>query len=94
MIPNVPTVKEAGFANLEAIIGWSGLWGPPNLPKEVIQVWTSTLQKVSQDKKWLKMMETMGSVPYIKSPQETEAFVKKQFMVYRELGQKLGLLIK
>lgn len=94
MIPDVPTVKEAGFPNLEAIIGWSGLFGPPNLPPEVVKVWVDTLQKISHDKKWQKMTATMGSLPYIKSPQETEAFVKKQITIYRELGAKLGLLIK
>jgi tripartite-type tricarboxylate transporter receptor subunit TctC len=94
MISDVPTVKEAGFPDLEVIIGWSGLWGPPKLPAEVINVWTDALQKVGKDKTWLKMTNSLGSVPYIKSPAETKAFVEKQFKVYRELGQKLGLLIK
>jgi len=94
MIADVPTVKEAGFPDLEAIIGWSGLWGPPKLPAEVVNVWTSALQNVAKDKTWLKMTNSLGSVPYIKSPAETKAFVEKQFKVYRELGQKLGLIIK
>ena len=94
MIPDVPTVKEAGFPDLEVIIGWSGLWGPPKMPKDVIKVWTTTLQKVAKDKEWIKMTTDLGSLPYIESPAETEAFVKKQFEAYHALGKKLGLLIK
>lgn len=94
MIPNVPTAKEAGFPDLEVIIGWSGLWGPPKLSGEVVKVWTEALQKVAKDKTWLKMTNSLGSLPYIKSPEETKAFVEKQFKVYRALGQKLGLIIK
>lgn len=94
MIPDVPTVKEAGYPELEVIIGWSGLWGPPKLPDDVVNRWTAALQQVSKDKAWDKMTRSLGSMPYIKPPAETEAFVKKQFMVYRELGEKLGLLIK
>jgi len=94
MIPDVPTVKEAGFPGAEVIIGWSGLWGPPGLPKDVVSVWVAALAKVSKDKAWLKMTESLGSLPYIRPPEETEAFVKKQYEAYRELGQKLGLLIE
>ncbi len=94
MISNVPTAKEAGFPDLQVIIGWSGLWGPPNLPADVIKVWTSALKKVAKDKAWLKLTKSLGSVPYIKSPAETKVFVQKQFKVYRKLGEKLGLLIK
>ncbi|MCF8041294.1 MAG: tripartite tricarboxylate transporter substrate binding protein [Desulfarculaceae bacterium] len=94
MIPEVPTVKEAGFPDLDVIIGWSGLWGPPKLPANVVNVWTEALQQVAKDKTWLKMTKSLGSLPYIKSPEETKAFVKKQFTVYRQLGEKLGLVIK
>lgn len=93
-IPDVPTVKEAGFPSLEVIVGWSGLWGPPNLPEEVVKVWTTALQQVAEDKAWLKMTNSLGAMPYIKSPAETKVFVEKQFKVYRALCEKLGLLIK
>jgi tripartite-type tricarboxylate transporter receptor subunit TctC len=94
MIPNVPTVRESGFPGLEVFVGWSGLWGPPNLPADVVKVWTDALQKVAQDKTWLKMTKSLGSIPSIRAPAETKAFVESQFKVYRELGETLGLMIK
>lgn len=93
-IPDVPTVKEAGFPQLEDIIGWSGLWGPPGLPKEIVDGWAKALQGVKKDKAWNKFTKSLGSIPQILPPEETKAFAKRQYEVYHELGSKLGLLVK
>ena len=93
-ISNVPTVKEAGYPQLADIIGWSGLWGPPGLPQEVMDAWAKALQGVKKDKAWLKFTNSLGSVPQILTPEETKAFAKKQYELYHELGKKLGLLVK
>ena len=93
-IPDVPTVREAGMPELEDIIGWSGLWGPPNLPKEVVDKWVAALQGVKKDKTWNTFTKSLGSIPQILSPAETEAFAKKQYEIYHELGKQLELLIK
>lgn len=91
-IPNVPTVKQAGYPKLQAIVGWSALYGPPNLPNAVVRKWTQVLQQVSHDKKWLKLEHNLGSVPYIQSPQKTADFVRTQYDTYRRLGKTLGLV--
>lgn len=93
-IPDVPTVREAGMPELEDIIGWSGLWGPPNLPKNVVDKWVAALQGIKKDKAWNKFTKSLGSIPQILSPEETKAFAKRQYEIYHELGEKLGLLIK
>ena len=36
-LPDVPTLEEQGFANFE-IGSWYGLWGPANIPKDVVAV--------------------------------------------------------
>ena len=93
-IPDVPTVKEAGYPQLEDIIGWSGLWGPPGLPKEIVDAWAKALQGVKKDKAWNKFTKSLGSIPQILPPEETKAFAKRQYEVYHELGSKLGLLVE
>lgn len=93
-IPDVPTVAQAGYPALETVVGWSGLWGPPGLPKEVVQKWTDTLQSVKGDKAWLKMERSLGSVPQVMSPEKTKAFVDKQYHTYYKLGKELGLRVE
>lgn len=93
-IRDVPTVRELGYPGLEAIIGWSGLWGPPNLPKEVVDKWAKALKAIKKDKAWNKITTSLGSVPHILSLEDTKAFAKAQYKNYRALGKKLNLIIK
>ena len=90
-IPDVPTAREAGYPQLEAIVGWSALFGPPNLPREVVQKWSDTLKAVSADAQWKAGNEKFGGIPHVLPPVETERFVGEQFRVYQGLAKQLGL---
>ena len=78
-ISDVPTVSEAGSPELEAIVGWSGLWGPPNMPEDVTAKWVDILAKLKEDAAWNKMTKGLGSTPDIRNPEDTKAFVEKQY---------------
>lgn len=93
-IADVPTVAEAGYPDLEAIIGWSGLWGPPNLPEEVTTKWVNVLDQLKTDKAWNKLTKGLGSVPSIRTPDDTKAFVQAQYEAFKELTERLGMTIK
>ena len=90
-LPDVPTARELGFAQLEAAMGWSGLYGPPGLPAEVVNRWVEALQKVAQDPVWLKGNENIAAIPAIRSRAETEKFAREQFELYDRLGDALGI---
>ena len=94
VIPNVPTAKEVGYTELEKIIGWSAIYGPPNLPNDVVNKWTDTLQKLKKDNAWLKMTKGLGNIVNIMTPEETKAFVGAQYKSYDEAIQKLGMRIE
>ncbi len=93
-IPDVPTAKEAGYPALERIIGWSALYGPPKMDKKMIAIWGDTLQKVGKDSQWIGATERVGSVPHIKSPEDTAQYVKEQYETYYKLGKSLGIVLK
>lgn len=93
-IPDVPTAKEVGYPALERIIGWSALYGPPKMDKKIIAVWGDTLQKIGQDPQWINATEKIGSVPHIKSPEETAMYVKEQYETYYKLGKSLNIVLK
>ena len=48
-IPDVPTARELGYAFLERITGWSALYGPPGMERELVAKWGEVLQKVARD---------------------------------------------
>ena len=93
-ISDVPTVSESGYPELETVIGWSGVWGPPNLPEEVVNKWVDVLAQVAENKAWLKLTKGLGSVPYVRGPGETKAFVEGQYTAFKELTEKLGMTIQ
>ena len=93
-IKDVPTVAEAGYPGLETIVGWSGVWGPPGLPDEVVTKWVDVLDKLKIDKAWNKLTKGLGSVPYIQNPTDTKAFVQKQYETFKELTERLDMTIK
>lgn len=90
-IPNVPTAKEVGFPQLERIVGWSALYGPPGMSAKDVALWGGILAKIAKDPQWVSATEKIGSVPRILSPEATAAYVKEQFETYDQLGRTLGL---
>lgn len=89
--PNIPTAKEEGMGSLEKVMGWSGLYGPPGLPPEVVERWQTILKEVAKNPAWLSGNDTVGAIPAIRSQTETEAFAKEQFDLYSKLGSELNL---
>lgn len=88
-IPDVPTVGELGHPNMETIIGWSGIFGPPGLPKPVIDKWVSVLASLKDDKAFNKLIKNLGSIPDVRSPEETKAFVKNQYDTFKKVVSKI-----
>ncbi len=94
IIPDVPTAAEVGYTDLEKIIGWSAIYGPPGLPDDVVAKWAETLQSMKEDKAWNRMTKGLGNIVDIRSPEETKAYVGEQYKVYDETLLKLGLRIE
>lgn len=93
-IPDVPTAKEAGYPSLERIIGWSALYGPPKMDRKLINLWGDTLQNVAKDAQWITATEKIGSVPHIKTPEDTARFVQEQYETYYRLGKSLNIVLQ
>ncbi len=94
IIPNVPTASEVGYPNIEMVIGWSAIYGPPGLPENVVNKWVDTLEKLKSDKAWNKMTKSLGNIVDIRSPAETRAYVEAQYKAYDEALLKLGMRIE
>ncbi|MCY3674404.1 MAG: tripartite tricarboxylate transporter substrate binding protein [Rhodobacteraceae bacterium] len=94
VIPDVPTVNEVGYSALEKIIGWSAIYGPPDLPDEVVSKWAEVLNSLKEDRAWLRMTRSLGNIVSIMSPEETKAFVGDQYMVFDNAVNELGLRIE
>lgn len=93
-LPDVPTAREVHYPQLESVNGWSALYGPPGLPKQVQKKWAQVLAGLSKDPAWIEGEKHLGSVPHILSTEATHKYVADQFAFYSQLGKKLGLELK
>lgn len=91
LLPSVPTVSELGHKDMEVIIGWSGIFGPPDLPKKITERWVDILSNLKKDKTFNQLIRNGGSLPDIRTPAETRIFVKHQYETFKKVTQKLQL---
>lgn len=90
-IPEVPSAREAGFPDMEKIVGWTALMGPPGLPKEVVDRWVDVFARLAKDPDWQAGNARLGGIAAIRSPAETEKFVREQYELYDKLVGALGI---
>lgn len=90
-LPEVPSAREAGFPDMEKIVGWTALMGPPGLPKDIVDRWSDTFAKLAKDPDWQAGNARLGGIAAIRSPAETERFVREQYELYDRLVTGLGI---
>jgi tripartite-type tricarboxylate transporter receptor subunit TctC len=90
-LPNAPTARSLGWPEMERLAAWSALAGPPRLPREVVGRWTDVLAKLAHDPAWLDGVDRLGGIVALRSPAETDRFVRDQYQLYEGLASRLGL---
>jgi len=90
-LPDVPSAREAGFPDMERIVGWTALMGPPGMPREVVDRWVDVFAKLARDPDWQAGNAKIGGIAAIRSPAETEKFVREQYDLYDKLVTGLGI---
>ena len=89
--PDVPTAAEVGMPDLESVSGWGALYGPPGLPKEIVERWAAVLAAVKDDPDWVTQVKRRGSIPSVMTPEETRRFAEAQYKSYRALASQLSV---
>jgi tripartite-type tricarboxylate transporter receptor subunit TctC len=76
---------------MEKIVGWTALMGPPGLPKEVVDKWVDVFARLAKDPDWQSGNARLGGIAAIRSPADTERFVREQYELYDKLVTSLGI---
>jgi tripartite-type tricarboxylate transporter receptor subunit TctC len=90
-LADVPSASEAGFPDMNKIVGWTALMGPPGTPKEVVDKWTEVFQRLAKDPDWQQGNARIGGIAAIRSPAESQKFVQEQYELYDKLVTTLGI---
>ena len=90
-LPTAPTARTLGWPEMESLAAWSALAGPARLPRDVVERWADVMAKLARDPAWLAGVDNIGGIPAVRSPAETEKFVRDQYQFYERLADRLGL---
>ncbi len=90
--PTVPTVDEATIPGFE-VISWTGLAGPANMPKPIVDRLNAELRKALAVPDVKQKLESMGGDPRATTPDEMKALVQRQYDVWKKLAVEANLSI-
>jgi tripartite-type tricarboxylate transporter receptor subunit TctC len=92
LLPEVPTVVEAGTPVAEFGGGWLGIYGPANLPKPVTERLNKAFVKAFVHPDVQAKMHSAGLVyvPYA-TPEQLEKYTRDQRDLYRKTIKELRI---
>jgi tripartite-type tricarboxylate transporter receptor subunit TctC len=93
LLPDVPTLAEAGVAGADAAT-WYSLAAPAGTPADIVRTLSETVRAVNDDPDYRRVMQDQAIALMALSPQEAEAYVAKDQAAMRRLLGALGLLAK
>lgn len=87
LLPNVPTIAEAGFPAAECNV-WVGLLAPAKTPAEVINLLSEQVRKVATVPAVIEKLATAGAEAMTMAPAQFEALMRKDYVVLDRLMRK------
>jgi tripartite-type tricarboxylate transporter receptor subunit TctC len=90
LLPEAPTLAEAGLAPIP-ITPWGALFGPPRMPKEIVDRVARDLAIVLAKPEVKDAFGKLAFEPRSSTPQELSAFVAEQLEAYRRVARQVGL---
>lgn len=90
LLPDVPTMKEAGVDGVE-VQQWYAIFAPGKTPKDVVTKINKALNTVLNDKEVIKRMEDHGADVETSTPEELGSMVKTEVAKWKAVVVKATL---
>jgi tripartite-type tricarboxylate transporter receptor subunit TctC len=91
-MPDVPTMAESGFPGFE-MLSWYGLWGPPNMPKEVVGRLAAETAKAVRSAEMREKLAAQGFIPDGSGPAAFAAYVKDEIAKYAKIVKDANIKV-
>ena len=90
LLPEAPTFAEAGLRPL-SITPWGGVFGPANMPKELVARVSRELGIVLKRPEVREAFQKLAFEPRSSTPEELASLVKEQGEVWRRVVTEVGI---
>ena len=92
-LPNVPTVRELGFPNLE-LQGWNGFLAPKNTPAPIVARLQQEIAAAARHPDLVKRMTDVGAEPSGSTQAEMREMLRVQIAQVRPAVEELKLVVQ
>lgn len=92
-IPDVPTAREAGVRNYEAI-GWFGLFAPAGTPPAIVQQVSGDVAKIMATPAMRERAMQEGATPIGSTPAEFQKFVHGEIAKWTKIIHDAGIRLE
>jgi len=89
LLPDVPTMKEAGIEGIEVPL-WFGLLAPRGTPRDIIATLATGVARASKDPETRKRLEEQGGEPVGGTPEEFAALLREEITKWAEVVRVSG----
>lgn len=93
VLPNVPTVAEAGVPGYSATI-WLGIMAPKGTPQPVVDKLNAEINKVLQRPDLVAAWAKQGAAPLVMTPAEFKAYLEKDIAKWAEVVKISGAKVQ
>jgi tripartite-type tricarboxylate transporter receptor subunit TctC len=90
LLPDVPTVAEAGLPQLSVLI-WGGLFGPAKMPKEIVDRFSREVNAILRRAEVRDQLHKQGVEASGGTPAEFAGFLEKQLVDWGKAARDAGL---
>jgi tripartite-type tricarboxylate transporter receptor subunit TctC len=89
-LPDIPTLREAGYADLERMSFW-GMWAPAGTPKEIVARLNTAVKQALADPEISRRIVDIGAEPTAATPEELDALVRDAAGVWGPVIKRGGI---
>ena len=89
MLPDVPTVAEAGFADYD-VAAWNGLLAPAGTPDDIIAKLHADVVKAAQSGEFIEQLQKQAMEVELLGPAEFRAFLGAELAKWSKLVKDSG----
>ena len=89
-MPDVPTVAESGLPGFE-MVSWYGLWGPPNLPRDITLKLSGEVAKAVRSQMISERLGDQGFEPVGSTPEQFAAYIKDEIGRYAKIVKEANI---
>jgi tripartite-type tricarboxylate transporter receptor subunit TctC len=93
VLPDVPTVSEAGVPGYEAVI-WLGLMAPTGTPQQVVERLNSEIGRIVRNPEVRAEWAQQGAAPMAMTPEEFGRFLTDDIAKWAKVVQSAGMKVE